>query len=206
MAEELATTNSNQPTAPPIVLCDEPGCPHPAVFSYSWDWGKSGSVCALHQAQYVQLQESLGRRCAFGTLQTASAGDPPLVRSERIQLRAEIGTLEAELVEAKARGLDLYNQNIELSRQVQTLKVRDTEAQAQVKDARAMLQGLESRLARREAELGDATQEVQRLKALIPREPPPAGRTVGKGVRSGTVTTTGKSVVEGGEESTEEKK
>lgn len=195
MAEELATTNSNQPTAPPIVLCDEPGCTDPAIATFFWEWGQTGNVCAKHQALYAQRQENLQRRCTFAPLQRAA--EPPLVRSERIQLRAELGTLEAELVETKARGLELYHQNIELARQVQTLKVRDTEAQAQLRDATGRLAAMERHIGQREAELGEAVQEVQRLKALIPREPPPAGRTVGRGVRTGTVTTTGKHVVEG---------
>lgn len=193
MAQEITTT-SNQPlaTAPPIVLCDEPGCSEPATFSYLWEWGKSGNVCSKHQAAYAQIQGNLKRRCSFGVLQAAAP--PPLVRSERIQMRAEIGTLEAELIDAKARGIELYQQNTELTRQVQSLRVRNVEADAQLNDLRGKLQLMEQELVRRESQLVEARDEGLRLKALLPREPPPAPTArSGRGVRSNPepVTTTG---------------
>lgn len=183
MAQEITTT-SNQPlaTAPPIVLCDEPGCSEPATFSYLWEWGKSGNVCSKHQAAYAQIQGNLKRRCSFGVLQAAAP--PPLVRSERIQMRAEIGTLEAELIDAKARGIELYQQNTELTRQVQSLRVRNVEADAQLNDLRGKLQLMEQELVRRESQLVEARDEGLRLKALLPREPPPPDTRTSRGVRT----------------------
>jgi len=166
---ETTTTTKNNPAAAPIALCDEPGCTEPATFAYAWEWGKSGNVCSKHQAHYVGLEKNLKRRCTFTPL--ASVVAPALTRPERTQLIAERLSAEAEVVEVKSRGVELYNQNIELTRQVQSMKVRSEEREAQLRDAQGRELELNEKLVTLEATHAELVQEVQRLRALVPKEP-----------------------------------
>ena len=171
MANETTTTHGlTSGAAPPIVMCDEPGCTAPAVSAYSWDWGKSGNVCAKHQAHYTQIQSSLKRTCTFSPL--AAMAPAPLLRTERTALIAAKLSAEAECDEVKARGVELYNQNADMARQLGSLRIRHTECEAQLKDAAVRVAQLEVKLVERENELAEAVTEIGRLKALVPREQP----------------------------------
>lgn len=189
MANETTTTHGlTSSGAPPIVMCDEPGCTAPAVVAYQWDWGKTGNACAKHQAQYSQVQSNLKRRVTFTPL--ASMAPPALLRSERTQLIAAKLSAEAECDEVKARGVELYNQNADLARQIGSLRIRHTECEAQLKDAANRVAHLEVKLTERESELAEAVTEIGRLKALVPREQP-AQQQPRRGGGKDVVTTTG---------------
>lgn len=189
MANETTTTHGLQTSggAPPIVMCDEPGCNAVAVVAYRWDWGKQGHVCAEHQAQYSQRQSNLKRTVTFAPIAPAAA--PLLTRSERTQLIAAKLSAEAECDEVKARGVELYNQNADLARQLGSLRIRHTECEAQLKDAAVRVAQLEVKLTEREGELAEAVTEIGRLKALVPREQPQQQPRRGGG--KDVVTTTG---------------
>jgi hypothetical protein len=148
-------------TAPEIALCDHEGCSKPAKFSYTWEWGASGKCCETHQFVLNQTAGNISRQINFVPLDSGIA--PPIQRDERIAMHARALTLEAELQEGQLRGLELYNQNTQLTAQVQSLTVGKRELEAQLEAARRDLQTLG-------AELSD---EAGRLRTLVRREPPP---------------------------------
>lgn len=150
--------------------CDD--CEAPASHSYTWDWGQSGFCCPQHQALRQQQAGNLGRSCSFAVV--SSTATAPLQREERVRLRAETLVAQEELSEAKARGLELYQQNQNLTRQVQSLTVQLRECEELRKDAVAAAQPLREQLEETRAALAEAVDELGRLKALVPI-PPPAG-------------------------------
>ena len=157
----------------PINLCDQPDCKEPATHSYTWEWGATGTCCAKHQVILQQNADNLARKISFALL--ASSGTPPLQREERVRLKAEALVANEELAEAKARGLDLYRQNTLLTQQIQSMTVRNREAEAQRKDAVLALERAEARLQELESENATLTDELSRLRVLV--ELPPAEET-----------------------------
>lgn len=139
-------------------------CENPAVWSYMWDWGENGSVCAAHGAALQQLQESLGRRVSLAPLERAAPA--PLGRDERTRLTARSLVLEEELEECKQRGLALYRENVALAAQVQRLTMLSREATAQIQDAMARIDAQRDELTARETELGGLVDEVGRLRVV----------------------------------------
>src|SRR5215211_15893 len=117
---------------PPAPACDEPGCGETAVFMYQWDWGKSGVSCARHAQLAQQIAGQISRNVVLSPLRPPESA--PMQRDERTQLTARALVLEAELDEAKGRGLELYRANVALTQQVQTLTVRERELNAQLSD------------------------------------------------------------------------
>ena len=155
--------------AEPINLCDQPECSEPATHSYTWEWGATGTVCAKHQVILQQTAVNLGRAITFSPL--SSGATPPLQREERVKLRAEALVLGEELAEAKDRGLDLYRQNTLLTQQVQSLTVRNREAEAQRKDALGASERADQRLRELEAENAHMADELSRLRVLVDMPP-----------------------------------
>lgn len=155
--------------APPT--CSTPGCGQPATFAFTWDWGQSGHACSPHAALLNQTAQNLSRTVQVAPL--AAAGPPPLLRDERIALTAKAMVVEAELTEAKGRGLDLYRENVALTQQVQSHVVRNRELDAQLKDAKKSIELLEQEREGREAELGELVDEVGRLRVLAKFVDPP---------------------------------
>jgi hypothetical protein len=149
-----------------ITLCDQSGTPEPATHSYVWEWGASGTCCASQVPILQQTANNLGRSITFGVI--TSAATPPLQREERVKLKAEAFVLAEELSEAKARGLDMYRQNTQLTAQVQSLTVRNREADAQKKDAIAARDEMDRRLQALEAENALLNDELGRLRVLVP--------------------------------------
>jgi chromosome segregation ATPase len=113
-----------------------------------------------------QTANNLGRSITFGVI--TNGATPPLQREERVKLKAEAFVLAEELSEAKARGLDMYRQNTQLTAQVQSLTVRNREAEAQKKDAIAARDEMDQRLKALEAENASLTDELGRLRVLVP--------------------------------------
>lgn len=148
--------------APPT--CDQQGCKKPAVYAFAWEWGEKGVCCEEHRFTLNQTSQHLSRSVHFAPLQ--SAVNPPITRDERIQLHAKNLTLEAELEDAKTRGLDLYRENTKLTSSVQSLTVQKRELEAQVRDAAATIESLQSAAVKRDSEHGDLVDEVTRLRTL----------------------------------------
>lgn len=139
-------------------------CESPAIWSFLWDWGEHGFVCAAHGASLQQLQDSLGRRVSLAPLQQAAP--VPIGRDERVRLTARALVLEEELEEAKQRGLSLYRENVALAAQVQRLTMLSREASAQISDAIARIESQREELSARETELADVVAEVGRLRVV----------------------------------------
>lgn len=158
----------------PIQICDQPGCKKPATLSYRWDWGEEGICCLEHGQLLQQKSQSLSRGVALTPLGTAAPA--PLTRDERTQLIAAKLSAEAEADEIKHRSAQLYNQNVDLTNQVQTLTLRNREANQTLKVRETELEALRTELDAQTAELANALDEVQRLTTLcafVPSSPTP---------------------------------
>lgn len=142
--------------------CDK--CDETAVYTYAWPWGETGKVCALHARLLQQTAENLGRQVMLSGINPP--GPVPLTRDERAKLKGEVYALEAEAEDLKARGLALYNENLELAKQVQALTVRQRETAAQLRDARAENEELAAKVMNRDVEHGNLVDEVTRLRKL----------------------------------------
>jgi chromosome segregation ATPase len=149
----------------PITLCDQSSTPEPATHSYVWEWGASGTCCASQVPILQQTANNLGRSITFGVIN--SEATPPLQRDERVKLKAEAFVLAEELAEAKGRGLDMYRHNTQLTAQVQSLTLRNREAEAQKKDAIAAREEMDRRLQALEAENASLNDELGRLRVLV---------------------------------------
>lgn len=139
-------------------------CGAKAVFGYQWDWGEKGHCCAEHATLLQQIGTQISRGVTLHPLHDAAPA--PLLRDERTKLKAAALVLEEELEEAKSRGLDLYRINTQLRGDVNLLKVRNAEADAQLKDARAEVELLTEELAKREREAATMALELDRLQSL----------------------------------------
>lgn len=146
-------------------MCDQEGCSEPATHAYTWEWGKSGTVCAKHLMVLQQTAANLGRTIQFAPINAQAT--TPLQREERVRLKSEALVLQEELDEAKARGLEMYRQNTLLTAQVQSLTVRNREAEAQRTDALKVRDQADVRLAELEAENATLSDELGRLRVLV---------------------------------------
>jgi len=152
-----------QAPPPGVPICDR-DCINPAAFSFTWAWGESGVCCAHHQFLMNQTANQIERTIQFAPL--AAVGPAPLERPERIQLKSEIYALEAEASDLKLRGLEMYRLNERLTSQAQALTVRGRETEAQLRDASREIERLQVELAKRDAEHGDMVDELDRLRTL----------------------------------------
>lgn len=161
MSEQIETLTEAPPAGIPV--CDR-GCTKPAAFSYAWSWGETGVCCVEHQFLMNQTANQIERTIQFSQL--VATGPAPLDRPERIRLKSEIYALEAENGDLKARGLDMYRLNERLTSQVQALTVRGRETEAQLRDASREIDRLACELAKRDAEHGNIVDELDRLRTL----------------------------------------
>lgn len=174
-------------SAPDIALCDQKNedrtgpCKEAATLAYRWEWGEQGQTCARCALLLQQTATNLGRTVSITAL--AGVAAPPLTRDERTQLIAAKLSAEAEADEIKTRGAQLYQQNVDLTKQVQTLTVQKREADATIKGLEKSNEQLQSALEDAQAQIGDLTNEVGRLTTLAAFAPddgtlPGSGATV----------------------------
>lgn len=148
--------------APPT--CDR-DCTKPALYAYQWSWGEKGVCCEQHRFLLQQSAEHLGgATVSFAPL--APTSPAPVSRDERARFAGELYAANAEIEDLKTRGLDLYRENTNLTSQLQSLTVRQRETSAQLDDAKAEAAKLQEQLQKRDAELGQLTDEVSRLRTL----------------------------------------
>jgi hypothetical protein len=149
--------------------CEQDGCEQLARFHYTWPWGASGLVCSLHHFTVQQTAENLQRAVVFSPL---AAGTPePISRDERVRFHATILTMEDELRDARARGLELYNSNTTIAEQARRYASRSTELEAQMKDARADVETARAERDHYLDQVAEMRAEIETLKAILP---PPA--------------------------------
>lgn len=157
-------------------LCTaDPECGQTAIASYVWPWGESGVCCARHQVILQQKAQQLKRSVQLTALQPGA--ERPVTRDERIQARARIMTLEAELEDAKGRGMELYRANEQLQTQLKVEWAKRAEMEAQLSDARRLLEAAQVENGKLRNQAAEENDELQRLRALVPRTPPPAPLT-----------------------------
>ena len=163
-------------------ICDQPLCQEPATHAYTWEWGQSGAVCGKHRMLLQQTSENLGRSITFAPIDPSAT--PQLTRDERVKLKAENLVVSEELAEAKQRGLEMYRQIELLSGQVQSLTVRNREAESQLQDLSNAREKSEARVVELEVENAELADELGRLRVLLP----PTHGSGGSGARSaGTI-------------------
>ena len=165
MAEEQARTAAE---APPT--CDRKDgageqCTQQAVWTYLWEWGEGGVCCAEHGQLMQQMQEPLGRRVTLSQL--APAAPAALTRDERTLLIASKLSAEAEADDRKLRGLELYPENVKLTRQVQMQDLREKELRAQLKEHQKDIAELREQAAVRDTDHAEAVAELGRLRTLV---------------------------------------
>lgn len=173
-------------------ICDQPLCQEAATHAYTWEWGQSGAVCGKHRMLLQQTSENLGRSITFAPIDPSAT--PQLTRDERVKLKAENLVVSEELAEAKQRGLEMYRQIELLSQQVQSLTVRNREAEEQLKELTRAREKSDERQIELEVENAALVDEIGRLRVLLPP-------TVGGGGSAAGVATSGDivtSVLEGG--------
>lgn len=169
MTQAVVPTLQNSKT--PATMCTEKGCTNVAAFSYVWPWGEAGACCHNHRLHVQQRCTSLDR----GTM-NFTAIDPhyvaPITRDERTQLIASRMTAEEDLKAALARGAELYNENTRLAAEVRRFRAREAEMTAQLDDAKSTIDRVIQERDGARADAGEAQLEVERLKAILPREEP----------------------------------
>jgi len=162
-----------------IALCevkqsDGSVCNKPATQHYRWDWGAEGNSCPACVPLLHQSAASLSRTFHLAPLPTTSV-DSGVSRGERTQLIAAKLAAEAELEEVQQRGHSLYNSNVDLTKQVQALKMRETEHLATIAQQEEQLGQLAAKLEQRDRDAAETSTELQRLRTLVQfaEAPPP---------------------------------
>lgn len=158
-------------------ICDR-DCKDFATLAYVWEWGEKGVCCQLHAGLLQQIAGQISRGVQLLPLPTSPVA-APLTRDERTRLQATALVLNEELEEAKARGLELYRQTNELTRQVQSITVREREARAQLTDRDQKIAALQRAADERDAEHGELVSELERLRTLETLFNAPERHTVG---------------------------
>lgn len=170
---ELSSSESTttMPAVPGVATCSvrDPGqenaCGGRALWSYTWDWGETGFCCTRHQVILQQKARQLRRGVQFVALTPGAA--PEVSRDERVRLKAEVLAAEEELVQAKSRTQQLFEQNTTLTAELRRLSLRDEAAQGQLLDLQSRIEGLESQKDALLAKLASSTDELQRVKQLM---------------------------------------
>jgi len=158
-----------------IHLCSFKECNKPATHRFRWEWGEEGTCCFACVALMQQTAANLSRSIQFTTLDANA--EPPLQRSERTLLIAGKIAAEQELEEVKSKGHELYQQNVSLAREVQQHLQRSKSLTTQVTEQTAQIEKLATQLADKESELVKQSDELQRLRLLVPFVGPPDDET-----------------------------
>ena len=151
-----------------------PNCTHcekEATASYVWDWGETGLACPEHQVILRQQAARLHRGVSISPLQPGAP--TPITRDERIASKARIMALEEEIAECQARGLELYRAHEAVQAQLRTETAKRTALELELQTQRARVDELLEQVGLARQDAARENDELQRLRALVPRDPPP---------------------------------
>lgn len=152
------------------MLCSEPDCNQPAVFTFVWPWGDPAACCSTHRVHAQQKADALGRGALNFT--PLDPGAPqPITRDERVMLRATNLTLQEELSETKALLGKLHSTNGELSSEVRRLRARGEVQEALINEIKRDNDRLIQERDSAHADAGEAKTELGRLKLMLPTPP-----------------------------------
>jgi predicted RNase H-like nuclease (RuvC/YqgF family) len=130
--------------------------------AFAWPWagrpgrveteGDAGFCSARGQQLLVQQGKNMKQVVQFSPLQNAQ--EPVLDRSERVQLTAARLAAEGETEEVRRRSSQLFDQNVELTRELQTLKTNFAHVKDVAADREKVLAQVQPEVARLSAENG----------------------------------------------------
>jgi uncharacterized protein YifE (UPF0438 family) len=141
-------------------------CNEPASHRFRWDYGDEGHACPECIPLMQQAAKNIKRSVTFSRLEEGQ--QEPVTLHERTHLIAAKLSAEEELKQVTLRGQQLYQANVSLTQQVQTLVMQKREVDAEL--ARTLQQRDETaeRLSVRETELAEVIGERDRLQVLVP--------------------------------------
>lgn len=148
-----------------VRMCDKDPSQQ-AVYSYRFDWGEEGAVCAEQATILQQVAAQTGRNVLLVPL---SMEPPPPTLDERRQYHATQLALQDELEAARARGLELYRSNQAMALEMRAARSRQAELESQIVAHSADVAKLSEALAesnRQNAQLVAELQQVKRVADL----------------------------------------
>jgi hypothetical protein len=148
-----------------------PDCTAMAVSSYTWPWGEHGTCCAAHEVEIRQRGEALQRTPSITSL--AASMPQPITLEERQGWHARLLALEEELGACRERGLGLYQQNQAQATEGARFAARCAELEAQLAGAKKALADAQAANGALRQQAAQATERVQQLQALLPRQEQP---------------------------------
>jgi hypothetical protein len=149
--------------------CFYEGCKETPVATYVWPWGETGLTCAQHQIVLRQKASQLNRDVVITPMQPGAP--TPMTRDERITSQARILTLEAELEEARTRGVEMYRSNEQLTAQLRVEQAKTAELDAALTAATNRYDELVAMTGELRAELAEAVDELGKLRAVVTAGP-----------------------------------
>lgn len=168
---DLSPSPSALLTPAAAVGCFEAGCSAPVVFSFVWPWGEPAFCCATHRTHAQQKSDALERgQLSFTVLEPNKT--PAVTRDERTQLIAARMSAEEETVQIKTHATTLHNEAERLRGELRIVTARGLELERQVSERSAALTQVVHERDTALADLHDARRELDRIKMLIPRDPP----------------------------------
>lgn len=141
-------------------------CNEPASHRFRWEYGEEGHACPECIPLLQQVGKNIKRGVTFSRLDEGQ--QEPVTLHERTHLIAAKLSAEAELKEVTLKGEQLYQSNVKLTQQVQTLTLQKRELEGHVEQNQQDLSRLGERLDERETQLAEVVAERDRLATLVP--------------------------------------
>jgi hypothetical protein len=154
--------------------CFGTDCDRPVVYSFQWGWGDQAHCCEAHRVEAQQIHNAQER----GML-TFTPLDPhqvaPLHRDERTLLIAGRLSAEEDTRQVQVRAAELHNDVVALKDETRRLLARNVS----LEDKLGTVTGERDRaIGERDntlATLHETTEELRRVRLLIPRVSAPVG-------------------------------
>lgn len=143
------------------MICNmQDGCQNEPIISYVWPWGEQGCACATHAPLLQQLEKNTKRKVQVASI---TPGAPtPITRDERTAAAAKRIALEEENAELRARGVELYKANQDLTQQLRTARAQMAVTAEQADKAAFHQSELQGEVLTLRGELGKMVEQLQR--------------------------------------------